>query len=102
MLIFLVAYRTARPREANEVCHFRLGVTIGRAVHCDTDTDAWFLIPLQPHHNDHTPYDTNVSRKPIRLHSQDELQIAQDVLQSYGGAGVARSLYYHRTGEVEN
>jgi hypothetical protein len=100
LIISFVGYRTARPRDANDVCHFRLGVTIGRAAGCDTD--AWYLIPLQPHHNDHTPYDKNDSRKPIRLHSQEELQIARDVLQTYGGSGVARSLYFHRTGEVEN
>ncbi len=35
--------------------------------------------------------------KAIRLHSQAELQIARDVVQSYGGSGVARSLYYRRT-----
>ena len=97
-MIYLCPYRTARPRDCGEKCQYRLGITIGRAAGCDTE--AWFLIPLQPYHNAHPPHDTKNSRKPIRLHSQSELQIARDVLQAYGGSGVARSLYYYRTGEV--
>ena len=90
--------RTARPRDCIEKCQYRLGITIGRAA--GSVTKAWFVMPLQPYHNSHPPYDTKDSRKPIRLHSKAELEIAGDVLQAYGGSGVARSLYYYRTGEV--
>ncbi len=91
-------YRTARPRDSNERCQYRLGVIIGRAF--GSEIDAWFMIPFQPYHNSHPPYKTINSRKPIRLHSEAEIQIACDVMQSYGGSGVARSLYFYRTGEV--
>ncbi len=39
-------------------------------------------------------------RKPKRLRSEQEVQLAKDVIDSYGGSGVAAFLYYHRTGEV--
>jgi hypothetical protein len=97
-ILVVIPSRTALPCDLNEKCQFRLGVTIGRAV--GSDTEAWFLIPLQPFHSSHRPYNTTNSRKPIRLHSQAEIQLACDVMQSYGGSGVARSLYFYRTGEV--
>ena len=46
--------RTARPCDLNDKCQYRLGVTISRAF--GSDTDAWFLILLQPFHNSHPPY----------------------------------------------
>jgi hypothetical protein len=38
--------------------------------------------------------------KPTRLYSKEELQAVHDVLASYSGEGVAKSLYYYRTGEI--
>ena len=60
----------------------------------------WFLVVLNPYHNGHGPEDVCSFRKPKRLRSECEVQLAQDVIGSYGGSGVATSLYYHRTGEV--
>jgi hypothetical protein len=90
--------RTSRPRDLHDRCQYRLGVTIGRAL--GSETDNWFLMPFQPYHNSHPAYNTAESRKPIRLHSEAETELARDVMQSYGGSGVARSLYFYRTGEV--
>jgi hypothetical protein len=51
-------------------------------------------------HNNHPPEPTSLLRKPARLHSTVELQMVTAAMSSYSGTGVARSLYYHRTGEV--
>jgi hypothetical protein len=56
------------------------------------------LLPLQVFHQGH-PRESNL-RKPISLHSQHELQLAADIINVYGGSGVAKSVYYYRTGEV--
>ena len=98
-IIFLSTLRTARPQTAVEsLCRFRLGVSIGRQK--DELQDNWFLVVLNPFHNGHGPEDVCSLRKPKRLRSESEVQLAQDVIDSYGGTGVATSLYYHRTGEV--
>ena len=38
--------------------------------------------------------------KHISLHAQHELQLAADIINVHGGSGVAKSVYYYRTGEV--
>jgi hypothetical protein len=38
--------------------------------------------------------------KPTRLYSKEELRAVHDVLASYSGEGVAKSLYYYRTREI--
>ncbi len=80
------------------MCRFRLGVSIGREK--DEWEDHWFLVLLNPYHNGHGREDITSLRKPKRLRSDMEVQLAKDVMDSYGGSGVASSLYYHRTGEV--
>ncbi len=80
------------------LCRFRIGVCIGRAK--GELTDNWLLVSLNPFHNGHGLEDTASFRKPKRLRSELEVQLAKDVVESYGGSGVAASLYYHRTGEV--
>jgi hypothetical protein len=80
------------------MCRFRLGVRIGRQV--DQIQNNWFLVPSNPYHNGHGREETCSLRKPKRLRSQYEVQLAQDVMESYGESGVASSLYYHRTGDV--
>ena len=80
------------------MCRFRLGVRIGRQV--GQTQNNWFLVPSNPYHNGHGPEETCSLRKPKRLRSQFEEELAKDVLLSYGGEGVAASLYYHRTGEI--
>ena len=75
-----------------------MGVSIGREK--GKFQDNWFLTRLNPFHNGHGPEDSTSLRKPKRLRSQFEEELAKDVLLSYGGEGVAASLYYHRTGEI--
>ena len=60
--------------------------------------DNWFLVLLNPYHNGHGREDITFLRKPKRLRSDIEVQLAKDVIDSYGESGVASSLYYHRTG----
>ena len=92
-------FRTARPQtEAESLCRFRLGVSIGREK--NELQDKWFLVLLNPYHNGHGPEDVCSLRKPKRFRSDMEVQLAKDVIDCYGGSGVASSLYYHRTGEV--
>jgi hypothetical protein len=97
--VFLSSLRTARPQTgAESLCRFRLGVTIGREK--DELQDNWYLLLLNPYHNGHGREDITSLRKPKRLRSAMEVQLAKDVIDCYGGSGVAASLYYHRTGEV--
>jgi hypothetical protein len=53
-------------------------------------------------HNDHPREATSLLRKPTRLQSTVDLELVSAAMASYGGSGVARSLYYYRTGEVLN
>ncbi len=95
----MYTFRTARPTTvAESLCRFRIGVCIARAK--GELTDNWFLLPLNPYHNGHSPEDTASFRKPKRLRSEFEVELAKNVVESYGGLDVAASLYYHRTGEV--
>jgi hypothetical protein len=96
---YFFTFRTGRPQTtAESLCRFRLGVRIGRQV--GQIQNNWFLVPSNPYHNGHGREETCSLRKPKRLRSPFELQLAQDVMESYGGSGVASSLYYHRTGDV--
>jgi hypothetical protein len=80
------------------LCRFRLGVRIGRQV--GQIQNNLVLVPSNPYHNGHGREETCSLRKPKRLRSQCEVQLAEDVMESYGGSGVASSLYYHRTVDV--
>jgi hypothetical protein len=80
------------------VCKFRIGISIGRYDECDHDE--WFLTVHHATHNDHQPEATSLLRKPFRLRPTTDLDLVTAAMQSYGGTGVARSLYYYRTGEV--
>jgi hypothetical protein len=92
-------FRTARAQTADQaLCRFCVGVSIGRQK--GKFEDNWFLTILNPFHNGHGQEDNTSLRKPKRLRSNFEVELAKDVLSSYGGEGVAVSLYYHRTGEV--
>jgi hypothetical protein len=48
----------------------------------------------------HYPPRVDALTKPTRLYCKEELQAVQDVLASYSGEGVAKFLYYYRTGEI--
>jgi hypothetical protein len=81
-----------------ELCKFRIGICIGRYDGCDHDE--WFLTLHNSTHNNHQPEATSLLRKPFRLRPTTDLDLVTATMQSYGGTGVARSLYYYRTGEV--
>ena len=61
--------------------------------------DAWFMILQNVFHNGHGTEHPDL-RKPSRLHSTEDLHLVRSAMQIYAGEGVARALYYHRTGEV--
>ena len=82
----------------HSLCGFRVGISIGREK--GKLEDKWFLITHNIFHNGHAPEECGSLRKPKRIRSQFEDQLAIDVMSSYGGSGVASSLYYYRTGEV--
>ncbi len=89
---FLSTLIIARPQTgAESLCRFHLGASIGRQK--DQLQDNWFLVILNPYHNGHGPEDICSLRKPKRLRSEFEVQLAKDVIDSYGGSGVAISLY---------
>jgi hypothetical protein len=91
-------FRTSRCLDRSGICNFRIAIRIGRSDDCDHDE--WFLTLLEPLHNGHPPEATALLRKPSRLHAEADLELVSAAMASYGGAGVARSLYYYRTGEV--
>jgi hypothetical protein len=97
LIVCHLCFRTSRCFERTGVCKFKIGIRIGRSD--DSDHDEWFLTVLQPH-NGHPPEATALLRKPSRLHAEADLELVSAAMASYGGAGVARSLYYYRTGEV--
>ena len=88
--------RTGRALDIDGICNFRIGVTLGRTA--GDNTDKWMLLPLQVLHRGH-PRESNI-RKPMSLHSQHELELAADIMNIYAGSGVAKSMFYYRTGEV--
>ncbi len=61
--------------------------------------DAWFLILQNCFHNGHRAEPPDL-RKPLRLQSTEELHLVRCAMNVCAGEGVARALYYHRTGEV--
>ncbi len=89
------AYALIVPGSANSISGFALGGVTIVAPH-----DKWFMTVHHGTHNDHPSEATSLLRKPARLHSTGELELVTAAMSSYAGAGVARSLYYHRTGEV--
>jgi hypothetical protein len=90
--------RTSRCIERSEICKFHIGICIGRSDDCAQDE--WFLTVHNDTHNDHPPPETTLLRKPARLHTPANLELVSDAIASYAGAGVSRSLYFYRTGEV--
>ncbi len=90
--------RTSRCLNRSGVCNFKIGICIGRSGDCDHDE--WFITVLQPNHIGHPPEATALLRKPARLHAAADLELVSAAMASYAGGGVARSLYYYRTGEV--
>ncbi len=91
-------FRTSRCIQGSILCKFQIGICIGRSDDCAQDE--WFLTVQTATNNDHPPPETSLLRKPARLHSPADLELVKDALASYAGAGVARSLYFYRTGEV--
>lgn len=89
---------THRPHDSQERCPFSATVTIGRRQ--SSASNEWFLILGEANHAGHYPPRVDALTKPTRLYSKEELQAVQDVLASYSGEGVAKSLYYYRTGEI--
>ena len=89
---------TRRPLDSQERCPFSAIVTIGRRE--SSASNEWFLILGEANHTGHYPPRVDALTKPTRLYCKEELQAVQDVLASYSGEGVAKSLYYYRTGET--
>jgi hypothetical protein len=99
LVISLHLIRTSRCKVRSEICKFQIGICIGRSDDCAHDE--WFLtVTNATTHNDHPPPETSLLRKPARLHTPADLEIVKDAIASYAGVGVARSLYFYRTGEV--
>ncbi len=73
-------------------------VTIGRRQ--SSAFNEWFLILGKANHMGHYPPRVDTLTKSTRLYCKEELQAVQDVLASYSSEGVAKSLYYYRTGEI--
>jgi hypothetical protein len=61
--------------------------------------DAWYLILHNIFHNGHAPAPPDL-RKPLRLHDTEDLELVRSTANIHAGEGVARALYFHRTGEV--
>ena len=89
---------THRPHDSQERCPFSATVTIGRRQ--SSASNEWFIILGEANHAGHYPPRVDALTKPTRLYSKEELKAVQDVLASYSGEGVAKSLYYYRTGEI--
>lgn len=89
---------TRRPLDLQGRCPFSAYVTIGRRE--GSLSNEWFFIQGEAFHTGHYPPRVDALTKPTRLYSKEELQAVQDVLASYSGDGVAKSLQYYRTGEI--
>jgi hypothetical protein len=89
---------TRRPLDSRDRCPFSAIVTIGRRE--GSIFNEWFFIQGEALHTGHYPPRADALTKPTRLYSKEELQAVHDVLASYSGEGVAKSLYYYRTGEI--
>ncbi len=79
------------------MCKFLFRICIDRKD--DMNEDAWFLIVLNALHNGHAAEHPDL-RKPLRLQSTEDLDLVRSAMNVCAGEGVARALYYHRTGEV--
>ena len=82
-------------------CKFAVAAVIGRAI--GHNRDAWFLTVAKScsgMHNDHYPPETRRMQLPSRLKNEEEVQVGMDIMAAFGGSGVARSLYYYRTGDI--
>ena len=89
---------TLRPLDFQGRCPFSAYVTIGRRE--GSTWNEWFFVLGEALHTGHYPPRVDALTKPTRLYSKEELQAVHDVLASHSGAGVAKSLYYYRTGEI--
>ena len=89
--------RTGRSLKKDTTCKFLFRICIGRQD--GINQDAWFLILQNAFHNGHEAEYPDL-RKPSRLHSTEDLHLVRSAMHIYAGEGVARALYYHRTGEV--
>ncbi len=89
--------RTGRSLNKETTCKFLFRICIGRKD--DMKDDAWFLILQNCFHNGHAAEHPDL-RKPLRLQSIEDLHLVRSAMNDCAGEGVARALYYHRTGEV--
>jgi hypothetical protein len=89
---------TRRPLDPQGRCPFSAYITIGRRE--GSLSNEWFFIQCEAFHTGHYPPRVDALTKLTRLYSKEELQAVQDVLASYSGDGVAKSLQYYRTGEI--
>jgi hypothetical protein len=63
-------------------------------------SNEWFFVQGEALHTGHYPPRVDALTKPTRLYSKEKLQAVHDVLASCSGEGMAKSLYYYRTGEI--
>ena len=77
--------RTSRCLNKDTLCKFQFGICIGRED--NRVEDAWYLILHNAFHNGHVPEPPNV-RKPLRLHSTEELHMVRTAMNIFAGEGV--------------
>ena len=87
-----------RKRKNGGCCNARLVVTIGRLT--KTGDDRWFVSVRDGVHTGHPVVTCSLLAKPMRLLDSAELEIAADALSSHSGSGIARALFFYRTGDL--
>ena len=88
----------SRKRQNGGCCKARLVVTIGRLT--PTSNDRWFVSVRDGVHTGHPVVTCSLLAKPMRLLDSSEMEIAADALSSHSGSGVARALFFYRTGDL--
>ena len=90
--------RRTRKRHCGGACRASLYVCIGRLA--DDSRDRWFVQVREAEHVGHPMVKCALLQKPSKFLDPDELAIATDVMNAQGSEGVARSLFYFRTGDT--
>ena len=90
--------RRTRKRQCGGACRASLYVCIGRLA--GDPRDRWFVQVRDADHVGHPMVKCALLQKPSKFLDPDELAIATDVMSAQGSEGVARSLFYFRTGDT--